>query len=113
MSYEEFPKMMIIRGLLQVIIIYLLCRYGDMYGYQLKKRIDQLHKRNVPQGLVYTTLKRMVKSGLLRYYEREGRTYYSPTEGGRKFLSNHVGVLSNVLSIIDEILEYCGRSGLG
>ncbi|EHP70734.1 MAG: PadR family transcriptional regulator [Metallosphaera yellowstonensis] len=112
MSYREFPRMMIIRGLLQVIIIYILCKHGDMYGYQLKRKVDELHRRNVPQGLIYTTLKRMVKNGLLNSYLREGRTYYTPTDGGRQFLRNHLNVLSNVLAIIHEILDYCERTSL-
>ncbi|EHP70493.1 putative transcriptional regulator [Metallosphaera yellowstonensis MK1] len=97
MSYREFPRMMIIRGLLQVIIIYILCKHGDMYGYQLKRKVDELHRRNVPQGLIYTTLKRMVKNGLLNSYLREGRTYYTPTDGGRQFLSSSYGNLREVI----------------
>ncbi|WP_246263785.1 PadR family transcriptional regulator [Metallosphaera tengchongensis] len=98
--------MMIIRGLLQVIVIYLLCRYGDMYGYQLKLKIEELHKKKIPHGVMYTTLKRMVKNGLLTSYERDGKTMYTVTEGGKKFMRNHVSILQNVEEIIHEIISY-------
>lgn len=107
MPYKETPKMMIIRGLMQVIVVYILCRYGDMYGYQIKLHIEKLHKKKIPHGVMYTTLKRMVKNGLLSSYTKEGKTFYRVTPDGRDFLRNHLHILDNVDEIIREILGYC------
>ncbi|MEL9969884.1 MAG: PadR family transcriptional regulator [Metallosphaera sp.] len=106
MPYKETPKMMIIRGLMQVIVVYIICRYGDMYGYQIKLKVEGLHKKRIPHGVMYTTLKRMVRNGILSPYMKDGKTYYTVTEDGKLFLRNHLHILANADEIIREILEY-------
>ncbi len=99
--------MMIIRGLMQVIVVYILCRYGDMYGYQIKLKIEEMHKKKIPHGVIYTTLKRMVRNGLLSTYVKDEKTFYRVTPDGRDFLRNHLHILDNIQTIVDEILTFC------
>jgi PadR family transcriptional regulator PadR len=106
MKYKEKPKMMVFRGLLQVIIAYLIYRYGDMYGYEIKRKLEEIHGKKLPHGLIYITLKRMVNSDILEIYEKDGKKYYKLSEGGKEFLDNHVEVLQKVRGIIDEIVNY-------
>lgn len=88
--------MMIIRGLLQIYIAYLLFRFGDMYGYEIKKRIEKFHGKRLPQGMIYTTLKRMKENNILNMYNKNGRKYYTLTEAGKAFLLFHLNVLKKV-----------------
>ncbi|MEW9491280.1 MAG: PadR family transcriptional regulator [Candidatus Aramenus sulfurataquae] len=106
MNYKETPKMMVLKGLLQIIVCYILYRYGDMYGYQIKKRLEEINKRRLPQGLIYVTLKRMVNNGIIESYNSGGKKYYRLTEGGKAFLFNHVEVLKKFQLITAEILGY-------
>ncbi len=106
MSYKETPKMMVLKGLIQIIIAYLLYRYGDMYGYQIKKKLEEVDKRKLPQGLIYVVLKRMVNNGIIDSYDKEGKKYYRLTEGGKKFLFNHIEILKKFQLITAEILNY-------
>ncbi|MCI2415448.1 MAG: PadR family transcriptional regulator [Candidatus Aramenus sp.] len=106
MTYKETPKMMVLKGLIQIIVCYILYRYGDMYGYQIKKRLEEINNRKLPQGLIYVTLKRMVNNGIIDSYNSRGKKYYRLTEGGKAFLFNHVEVLKKFQLITAEILGY-------
>ncbi|AWR98194.1 PadR family transcriptional regulator [Acidianus sulfidivorans JP7] len=98
--------MMVIRGLLQIFIAYVIYRYGDMYGYEIKKKVEEIHGKKIPHGLLYVTLKRMVKGNILEIYEKDGKKYYKLTEGGKDFLFFHLDVLKRADRSIREIIDY-------
>ncbi len=106
MKYKESPKFMILKGLLQIIVAYIIYRYGDMYGYQIKKRLEEINQKKIPQGLIYVTLKRMVNNGILETYNKDNKKYYRLTEGGKIFLTNHIDVLKRVDNIIHDIIQF-------
>jgi len=109
MKYKESPKFMVLKGLLQIIVAYILYRYGDMYGYQIKKKLEEINQKKLPQGLIYVTLKRMVNNGILETYDKEDKKYYRLTEGGRTFLINHIDVLRRVDNIIHDIIQFMAQ----
>jgi len=109
MNYKESPKFMVLKGLLQIIVAYILYRYGDMYGYQIKKKLEEINQKKVPQGLIYVTLKRMVNNGILETYDKEDKKYYRLTEGGKMFLINHIDILKRVDNIIHDILQFMSQ----
>ncbi|MCY0860470.1 MAG: PadR family transcriptional regulator [Sulfolobaceae archaeon] len=108
---EEKRRFSVIGGLLPVLVAYLLYRYGDMYGYEIKKRIEERYPKKLPQGMIYVVLKRLTNSGIILSYEKDGKKYYKLTENGKEFLVYHLIVLSNAKSIIEEILNYFSEEG--
>lgn len=77
-----------------------------MYGYEIKKRIEERYQKKLPQGMIYTVLKRMTVSGNIESYTKDGKKYYKITDKGKEFLFYHLTVLQNAKNIIDEILGY-------
>ncbi|EZQ07005.1 MULTISPECIES: PadR family transcriptional regulator [Acidianus] len=106
MSYNEKPRMMVLKGLIQIIISYILYRYGDMYGYQIKKNVEKFYNKKIPQGMIYVTLRRMRKNNILDVYEKDGKQYYRLTDAGLQFFRNHIEVLRKADKAISEILTY-------
>lgn len=110
---KEKPKMMIIRGLMPVIILYVLRREGPSHGYSIKKKVEEINGKPMPQGMIYTTLKRMEKSKLIEHFNEGRKKYYRMTDLGEKFLCYHIEVLKRINKGIIEIIEFmeAGKRG--
>ncbi|MBX3176157.1 MAG: PadR family transcriptional regulator [Candidatus Hydrogenedentes bacterium] len=67
------------KGLLELCIVNLLAR-GELYGYDLVKRVTAIRGIVVTEGTIYPLLSRLRKSGLL-----ETRTEESPNGPVRKY----------------------------
>ncbi len=113
MPFKEKPKMMILKGLIQILIAYVLWNKGDMYGYEIKKRLDELLGKEVKRNIVYITLRKMELNGLVSSYENQGTKYYKLTEDGRDFLDFHIPILKDYVKILDNIVvSYSKSSGI-
>ncbi len=105
MPFREKPKMMILKGLIQLLIAYLLWNKGDMYGYEVKKNLDLLLRKEVKRNIVYITLKKMESNGLVSSYDNQGTKYYQLTQDGKEFLNFHVPILKDYIGILSEIVD--------
>ncbi|BBG22757.1 PadR family transcriptional regulator [Sulfuracidifex tepidarius] len=105
MPFREKPKMMILKGLIQILIAYLLWNKGDMYGYEIKKNLDSLLQKEVKRNIVYITLKKMEGNGLISSYDNQGTKYYQLTKDGQEFLNFHVPILKDYVGILSKIVN--------
>jgi len=76
------------KGLLELCIVNLLSK-GEMYGYDLVKRLTQVQGVVITEGTVYPLLSRLRKAGLVDARLQESpagpaRKYYVLTEEGRR-----------------------------
>jgi len=94
-------------GLYSYLVLLLLEREGELHGYAIRKRLEELSDgRIVPsEGALYDILKSLKKSGLVQdtWAEVGGRPrkYYSLTKLGRDVL----GELKTEIGAIMETLE--------
>ncbi|AEK73000.1 transcription regulator [Thermococcus sp. 4557] len=94
-------------GLYSYLVLLLLEREGELHGYAIRKRLEELSDgRIVPsEGALYDILKSLKKSGLVQdtWAEVGGRPrkYYSLTKLGRDVL----GELKREIGAITETLE--------
>ena len=79
------------KGLLELCIVNLLSK-GEMYGYDLVKRLTQVQGVVITEGTVYPLLSRLRKAGLVDARLEESpagpaRKYYALTEEGRRAMT--------------------------
>lgn len=78
------------KGLLELCIVNIV-NQGDMYGYDLVKRLASIQGLVVSEGTVYPLLSRLKSAGILKTYLQESesgpaRKYYSLTPAGKKLV---------------------------
>jgi len=78
------------KGLLELCIVNIVGQ-GDIYGYDLVKRLASVQGLVVSEGTVYPLLSRLKTAGILKTYLQESesgpaRKYYSLTPDGKKLL---------------------------
>jgi PadR family transcriptional regulator PadR len=105
MPFREKPKMMILKGLIQILIAFLLFYKGDMYGYEIKKQLDILLNKEIKRNIVYITLKKMEKTGLVNSYDVNGTKYYKLSREGNEFLDFHIPILKKYIEILEKIVD--------
>lgn len=98
-------------GLYSYLVLLLLEREGELHGYAIRKRLEELSDgRIVPsEGALYDILKSLKKSGLVQdtWAEVGGRPrkYYSLTKLGREVLSElkmEIGAIMETLERIED-----------
>ena len=88
------------KGLLELCIVNLLAK-GELYGYDLVKRLKQTRGLVITKGTIYPLLSRLKKAGLVETRLEESpegpaRKYYSLTASGRRIaelMNEHVELL--------------------
>lgn len=101
--------MLIIRGLLPVLVLYILTKEGKMHGYMIKKKIEEITKKELPQGMIYTLLRRMENDGLIVVINGKSdrnRKVYDISLEGREYLKRHVIVLKKIVFIINTVINF-------
>ena len=92
------------KGSLETIVLKLLSEQGEMYGYEITKRVKELSDGEIiiKEGSLYPLLHRMEAKGIIRAetkpFGNRMRKYYHLTEKGRK----------DTLSIMKEMEKYLG-----
>jgi len=103
------------KGLLELSIINLLAR-GELYGYDLVKRLAEVEGLVVTEGTIYPLLSRLRTGGLVKARLEESsagpvRKYYALTAEGRqvrKTMNAHWASLSSGISALiknDEVQD--------
>ncbi len=94
------------RGLLAVIVLWLLSREGDMHGYAIRRYILALTGWEPPESTLYDVLKRLERLKLAESYWTRGRQtgslrkYYRLTSEGREALRAALKELGRLACVI-------------
>lgn len=113
MAHE--PKLDLLQGTLDVMVLQALCAMGAQHGYGVARRIEQVSGDRIllNQGTIYASLVRLQQRGWITAKwgtsdnNRRAR-YYSITSGGRKRLTEDMQYwrqLSEVMSRIFAMSE--------
>ncbi|OYT30519.1 MAG: hypothetical protein B6U94_06735 [Thermofilum sp. ex4484_79] len=102
-----------VRGLLHLAILSII-KQKPTYGSEIYQKIRDEYKLEVPRSLIYILLRRMEKNGLISSTwstpERgPAKRIYRITDLGLDYLSDSVGRLKKVISIISAIIEACEK----
>ena len=82
------PSKKYIKGFLEDIVLYLINENGEMYGYEITKRVQEISNGaiNVTEGALYPILHRLENQGKLtsNFKDAKGRLrkYYALTKNG-------------------------------
>lgn len=100
-------KMIILRGLMPIFISYVIYKRGKKaYANEIKNDIEGLLKKPVPRSLIYGTLKRMERYGIIDRCEGENKkVIYKLNESGIVFLIKHVQILEYFSPIITQVVN--------
>ncbi|ASJ09736.1 transcriptional regulator [Thermococcus siculi] len=96
-------------GLYSYLVLLLLEKDGELHGYAIRKRLEELSNgRVVPsEGALYDILKSLKKIGLVQdeWVEVGGRPrkYYSLTGFGREVLDELKGEIREIIQVVERI----------
>jgi PadR family transcriptional regulator, regulatory protein PadR len=102
----------LMKGMADVIILRILDKHGESYGYQLIERITEESKNlfAFQEGTLYPLLYKMERDGLVTSHRKTAltgkeRRYYKLTDEGKVYLSSRSkefkGFLQGVQSVFD------------
>ena len=101
-------KMIILRGLMPIFISYVIYQRGMIaYGGEIKSDIEKLLQKPIPRSLIYGTLRRMERYGIIEKCEDKNskRIKYKLNENGYIFLMKHVEILKSLSPAINKVIE--------
>ncbi len=106
MESKEF-----IRGMLKTIILRLLAKSRQMYGYEITQRVAELSHGEIKltYGALYPILYKLESEGLLvtstEVVDNRARKYYSLTPAGKKLAKVKISELQRFTEILKSILD--------
>lgn len=101
----------LLKGTLQPIILKLLSEEGELYGYQMAKRVKALSGERIllKEGSLYPILHKLHKLGYVRVRkEKNGkriRKYYALTELGKLQVEEKVEELEAFIATLSQLLS--------
>lgn len=101
----------LLKGSLSTIILDLLARHGEMYGYEIcKKAAEQSDEKiKITQGALYPQLHALEAQGVLQVREAKVgnrvRKYYQLTKSGKEVHQNALDEMIEYMSTINLILN--------
>ncbi len=99
------------KGSLETIVLELLSKHSEMYGYQITKSVKEISggEIEIKEGSLYPLLHKMESKGLiastLKSVGNRDRKYYALSDEGKKERVRMVDEMSNYLSIMKNILQ--------
>ncbi len=99
------------RGSLDTVIIKLLSEYGEMYGYEITKKVREMTegKLVLTEGALYPSLHKMEANELLtvetRFVDNRNRKYYKLTKKGKSELKILIDEMNEYIDTITNILN--------
>jgi len=100
--------MIISRGLMPIFIAYVIYQRGmSAYGSEIKSDIERLLKRPVPRSLIYGTLRRMEKAGIIEKCvdKDKKRIKYKLNKKGYIYLMRATEFLGWLAPAINKVVE--------
>jgi PadR family transcriptional regulator, regulatory protein PadR len=101
----------LLRGSLETIVINLLNENGEMYGYEITKKVKELSsdKINITEGALYPILHKLEGNGILsvdtRFENNRYRKYYSITKKGKSALASYLEEMQDYLTTMQLLLK--------
>jgi len=101
----------LIKGTLKTIILNLLAEAGEMYGYEISKKVEELTqgKIQITEGAMYPILHKMEADGLVFTREmnigKRIRKYYAVTPFGKKESVDKTSELLDFIGTIEFLLK--------
>lgn len=99
------------RGSLDTIILELLNRNGEMYGYEITQKVKEISKGEVKitEGALYPALHKLQKKGLLKTQVRSignrMRKYYTLTDTGKEEVVEQVSAMKSYINNLNLIFN--------
>ena len=109
--YICFMNSKLFRGSLETIILELLNRYGQMYGYEITQKVKELSDGDImiTEGALYPALHKLERKNLLSSQIESicnrKRKYYSLTETGKKETQVQVSEMQNFITNLNLIFN--------
>jgi transcriptional regulator len=112
MSSEDKPRLPVLQGTLDLIVLRTLATMGPQHAYGIATRVQQVSEDllNLNQGTLYPALVRLEQQGWIRgawgktESHREAR-FYSLTAAGRKAMGEEAARWRRLAGIMDRLLE--------
>jgi PadR family transcriptional regulator PadR len=88
----RYPLTQLRRGVLEYCVLSLLATHGELYGFDLVRRLSEVEGMVTSEGTIYPLLSRLRQEGWVTTTWRESvagppRRYYSVTRAGRDALT--------------------------
>ena len=99
------------RGSLDTIILELLNRSGEMYGYEITQKVKEISKGDlkITEGALYPALHKLHAKGLLstdvRSIGNRKRKYYNLTEKGKEEVVEQVSEMKSYIQNLNQIFN--------
>lgn len=109
--YIHHMKSKLFRGSLDTIILELLNRHGEMYGYEISQKVKELSKGDIKitEGSLYPALHKLQKQGHLtteiRSIGNRKRKYYNLTKKGTTETVKQVAEMKNYMTSLQLIFN--------
>lgn len=114
--YREFRyivhmKSKLIQGSLETIILELISRQGEMYGYEIVQKVTDLSNGgiNITEGALYPALHKMTDKDLLqteiRSIGNRKRKYYRLTHKGKELTAEKVSQMKTFIENLNSIFN--------
>lgn len=98
--------MIILRGLLPVFVSFVIYKRGKRArASDIVKDLQALYGKQIPKSLVFTTLKRLVRYGVVEKQKEERKVFYILTDDGEAFLIRHIEILRNINIVIEKVIK--------
>lgn len=101
----------LLRGSLESIIIKLINEEGEMYGYEITKKVKELSEEKIllTEGALYPALHKMEANGILetemRFVDNRYRKYYKLTKKGKVSFDEYMEDMKNFLSTMNLVFK--------
>jgi DNA-binding PadR family transcriptional regulator len=101
----------LLKGTLQTIILQLLAKEGEMYGYEITQRVRDLSagKILITEGALYPALHKLVSDGMLvtrkEKFGKRVRKYYALTTEGRTSAATRVDAFRSFIETMFQVLQ--------
>jgi len=100
-------------GSCEMIILFLLKKYGDCYAYQLSQLIKKTSDNTIsfPEGSLYPAFYRLLENNLISDYRKKSgkrmvKIFYHLEPAGEKRLEELLEEYKSTINAIDMILNY-------
>jgi PadR family transcriptional regulator, regulatory protein PadR len=111
MASEEKPRIQVLQGTLDLIVLRTLETMGPQHAYGIAARLEQVSGDllNLNQGTLYPALVRLEQQGRIKgswkktESNREAR-YYAITRAGQKALAEETGRWRRMADFVDKLL---------
>src|SRR5437867_4182543 len=111
MSSERKPRVELLQGTLDLIVLRTLATMGPQHAYGIAARLDQIseHPLNLNQGTLYPALVRLEQKGWIKGIwqktenNRDAR-YYSITRSGSRALAKETDRWRRLVGLVETLL---------